>query len=130
MASQAVKGLVPLPTVAKPHKSLAALARSAGEITAPGAKSAGPVPATVAAGTLLALVPEAPDEFGVPDLRVRGVDQNTLVYSCLDHRSSFYVWSVVLAPELGLVGLLRGLFLCPPPVLYYFCLLCAILLFT
>jgi hypothetical protein len=31
---------------------------------------AGSIPATVAAGTILALVPEAPDEFGTANCRV------------------------------------------------------------
>ena len=70
MAAQAVKGLVTPPTVAEPHQGLAPSARPTGGLAAPGTTLAGSVPATVAAGTMLSLMPEAPDELGAANRRV------------------------------------------------------------
>jgi hypothetical protein len=61
VAAQAVKGLVPSPPVAKAYKGLTTLARATGGLSAPGTVNPGPIPTTVAAGTILALVPEAPE---------------------------------------------------------------------
>jgi hypothetical protein len=70
VAAQAVERLVPPPTVTKPHQDLATLTRLAGRLAACGAILAGPIPAIVAAGTIPTLVPEAPDEFVISNLRV------------------------------------------------------------
>ena len=70
MAGQAIQGLGRTPAVAHSHEGLASLTGPAGGLAASGTVPAGPVPATVAAGTCLALVSQAADEFGFAKLRV------------------------------------------------------------
>ena len=88
VTSQAVTGVTLSPTVAEPHKGLAPLIGPTGGLAACCAMPSGSIPATVAARTILALVPEAPDEFGAASLPLG-------VYTCSDHRTSFQLglWS-------------------------------------
>jgi hypothetical protein len=113
VAAQAVEGLVSLPTVAKPHKGSAPSTGPTGKLAAFGAMAAGPVPATVAAGASLTLVPEAPDQFGVPNLRVgmytRGGDHETTPF-------------VVLTSGCGRTA---GVFSLPIAVVYHICIIFA-----
>src|SRR5215208_3511881 len=109
VAAQAVEGLVPLPTVAKPYQGLGSLTGPPGRLATPCAMPTGPIPATVAAEALLDLMPEAPDEVGVPNLRLA-------VYTCSDHRTSFQLglWSWPVGCWLGSSP--DGPFFCTPVV--------------
>ena len=63
MAGQAVEWLVTTLAVTKPYQGLASLTGAPGRLAASSAVLAWPVTATVTAGTILALVSKAPDEF-------------------------------------------------------------------
>ena len=85
VTAQAVKRLVPPPSVTKSQEGLTTLTRAAGGLVASGAVFAGPVPATVASGTCLAFVSQAADEFGFPKLRV------SMYTRCGDHETTPFV---------------------------------------
>jgi hypothetical protein len=88
--------LVPLPTVAKPYKGLASLAGPAGGLATAYTTLAGSVPATAAAGTILALVPETPAKFGAANRRIEEQREKLSLfgYTQLAYQErSFLSWS-------------------------------------
>ncbi len=76
--------LLPALRAALGGESLSASARTPGRNPTPGATLAGPKARAVASGALGALVPEAPDQLGVPNLRVGDAIWSLLSYTCLD----------------------------------------------
>ncbi len=117
MAGQAVQGLIPTPAVRPPHEGLASPTGPAGGLAASGAVLAGPVPATVAAGASLALVPQAANEFGFSKLRV------SMYTRCRDHETIPFV---VLTSGCGRTA---GVFSLPVALVYHICIIFATFLF-
>jgi len=68
----------------KPYQGVASLAGPASGLAALSTMNAEPMAATVTTGALLSLVPEASDEFGIPNLRVG-------VYTRDDHETTPFV---------------------------------------